>query len=254
MPDLHVSALYFTITSEGIVEYRDPEPMRFENHLGEFDLSEKGLKIVPSEHFSDQQSALHAIEPFLKSWEIESDLTSNIGTIRFKFENSEVIDRDPPKLGVAITGNLQAGSAIVLGCGATITSVRSVFPDPPGNFGTSQNVEMAYRRWLGFKKNNEPLQSMAYFVLTILQENAGGSRGAARTYNIEPSVLKKTGELSSTKGDATTARKASATSIGLSSIEKQWLEESVKKLIYQMGHYVSGGLPSKLKMEDLPKL
>jgi hypothetical protein len=254
MTDLHVSTLYFKISSEGRIEYRNPKPMYFENNLGCFDLSEEELKITPCEHFQDQQSALHAVEPFLKSWEIESDLTSNIGTIRFKFERSEIIERDPPKPSETIIGQFHSNSVTVMGCDGTITSVRSTYPDPPSNFDTSQNIEIAYRRWLGFKEGKESLQSMAYFVLTILQQNFNGNKKAAGAYNIEIAVLKKIGELSSTRGDATTARKVSASFMQLSSVEMQWLEESVKKLICQMGIYVSGSTPSKLKMEGLPKL
>jgi len=254
MRDPHVTALYYQASSAGIVEYRNPAPMSFENRFGHFDLTKDSLIFRPQEHFASEQETITAIEPFLKSWEIESDLTSNIGTIRFVFQKSEVIDRDPPKPGESVKGELRGSSKIILGLKAEATLVRSKFPNPPVNFEISPSIEMAYRRWLGFKNENEPLQSMAYFVLTILLDSAGGLKPAARTYNIEQAVLRKLSEISSTKGDSNTARKASAVSDELTNKERQWVEESVKKVIYQMGVHVSGLEPPKLKMSDLPSL
>ena len=254
MRDPHVISLLYQISSEGIVEYRNPDNLLFENHLGVFNLVDDKLMFKPHEHFSTEQDALYAIEPFLKSWEMEADLTSNIGTIRFTFEKSNIIDRNPPKAGESIKGEMHSSTKIAFGLKAEITAVMSKFPNPPRNFGTSENVEMAYRRWLGYKNNSEPLQSMSYFVLTILLESAGGQKNAARSYNIDTAILRKLGELSSTKGDATTARKAGAVLNELTPQEKQWIEEAVKKMIYQMGVYVSGLIPEKLEIRDLPQI
>jgi hypothetical protein len=83
MRDPHVQIMHYTIGSGEGISYRDPEALSFSNHLGDFVLVDKALRIKPTEHFSDEGEACTAIEPFLRAWEIEADLTSNVGAIRF---------------------------------------------------------------------------------------------------------------------------------------------------------------------------
>ena len=49
-------------------------------------------------------------------------------------------------------------------------------PPEPNEFGTSQFVELAHGRWRRYTEGREPLPSMAYFIYTILQDMAGGTR------------------------------------------------------------------------------
>ena len=85
MRDPHVERLHYEIgTGEGI-SYRDPAPVEFSNKIGRFQLRDGSLLFEPIEHFSDEEQARGAVEPFLHGWEMEADLTSNVGTVRFKF-------------------------------------------------------------------------------------------------------------------------------------------------------------------------
>jgi len=58
---------------------------------------------------------------------MDADLTSNIGTIRFQFERSEIIDRDPPKPGEPVTLQAQVASMAIIGDKVTLHLQRSKY-------------------------------------------------------------------------------------------------------------------------------
>lgn len=111
-----MAAVYFQVSSAEDISYDNPEPLSFSNHLGEFCLVDGELKVVPTEHFCGGQEASPAIESFLRSWEIESDLKRNLGTIRFTYTRADVVDRNP----------LQSGDTQVLQAGGTLPFWYSV--------------------------------------------------------------------------------------------------------------------------------
>ena len=256
MRDPHVQTIYFEVGSNKEISYRNPEPISFSNHLGMFDLSDGKLRIAPTEHFPDEDEARRAVEPFLRAWEISSDLTSNIGMIRFKFDRVDVIDRNPPPPGSPIVINIRGVSSVSFAGSVSLHLTCSKYPQPPATFQATPEVQHAYRRWLGYRSGNEPLQSMAYFVLTLLESAAGSRQGAARSFQIDLPVLAMIGRLSSTKGNESTARKAGPGNQfqELSGPEKQWLEEAVRRAIYRLGEHTSGSSLTLISLRELPKL
>ncbi len=198
MRDPHVETLFYNISSNERISYKDPKPIKFNNHLAEFELADEHLVINLKEHFPDEESARKAVEHYLTSWEINADLTLEIGAIRFLFDKSKIIDRNPPKPGETITIHAKAAEYVVVGNNAKIHLQRAEYPEPPLKFSTTSTVETGYRRWIGYKEGKEPLQAMSYFVLTLIQDLASSRDDAASMYKIEKSILKKLGELSST--------------------------------------------------------
>ena len=76
MNDPHVEALHYEIgTGSDSISYGEPPAISFENQIGAFNLADGKLTIELSEHFSDEQQARQLVDPFLRSWEIETDLT-----------------------------------------------------------------------------------------------------------------------------------------------------------------------------------
>jgi hypothetical protein len=68
--------------------------------------------------------------------------------------------------------------------------------------------------------------------------------------------LYKIGELTSTRGDAMTARKAP---VGgqfreLTASESAWLEQATRRIIKRLGEHASGAALSQIEMKDLPKI
>lgn len=248
--------MHYTFAAGEGVSYRDPEPILFANHLGAFDLVDDRLRINPVERFSDEDEARCAIEPFLRAWEIAADLDSSVGQIQFEFDRADIVDHDPPPLGASRVIKLKAGSFVMTGGSVSFHVTRRKYPQPPTTFHATLEVQHAYRRWLGFRAGKEPLQAMAYFVLTLLESAVGGRPAAARLFQIDGAVLGTIGKLSSTKGDESTARKAAAGGQfqELSGAERQWLEEAIRRLIFRLGEHASGVPLSVISMTDLPNL
>lgn len=237
-----MAAVYFRVSSSEDISYKDPEPLSFPNHLGEFCLADGMLKIVPAEHFGNGQEASQAFDGFLRAWEIETDLKRDPGTIRFTYSHADVIDRDPPQPGepqVIHAGGICSGIAIGASFHAHVVLGR--YPQPPERFSASEYAQHAYRRWLGYRRGNEPLQAMAYFILTLLERQAGNRAEACVQFMIDRAVLNRVGDLSSEKGSALTARKAKSTDFDeLSHLDQEWLEGAVKRLIFRLGEQASG--------------
>jgi hypothetical protein len=137
-----------------------------------------------------------------------------------------------------------------------VTTTR--YPDPPGNFVLSPEVETMWVRFLGYHAGREPLASMGYFCLTVVGESAGGRRLASRQYSIAEDVLRKLGELTSTVGSEKTARKLPPPSRRRvhTGQEIAWIEAAVKALIRRMGEYASDRTRAwpRVTMTQLPQL
>jgi hypothetical protein len=257
MRDPHVEAVYYEVgTGEGI-SFGDPPDIRISNHLGAFEVSNGKLSVYPVQHFPSGAEARAVIDPFLRAWELDSDLTRNIGSIRFKFLSVRKVDRDPPAPG---TGELSAAfegtGVLAIGGNVSVHITQNTYPAPPTDFRTTPEVELAYGRWRAFREGREPLQSMAYAVLTLMESMAGGRKQAASTLQVDARTLETIGRLSSTKGDAATIRKfgKGLQLQDLSGGESSWLEAAVRRLVRRMGEHAAGVQLSRITMNDLPPL
>ena len=256
MRDPHVEAVYFKVSSGEDISYKDPEPLSFPNHLGEFRLADGMLKVVPAEHFGSGQEASQAIDGFLRAWEIEADLKRNLGTIRFTYSHADMIDRDPPPPGEPQVIHAEGiCSEIAIGASFQAHVLLGRYPEPPERFSASEYAQHAYRRWLRYRNGQEPLQAMVYFIITLMERIAGGRAKACDLFKIDMAVRNKMGDLCSERGSALTARKARSAGFDeLSPIEKNWLEQAVKRLILRLGEQASGQSLDQITMENVEQL
>jgi hypothetical protein len=177
--------------------------------------------------------------------------------IRFRFDRAEMIDRNPTPPGSSQVIQPKAASMVAVADSISVHQTFSEYPQPPARFRIIPEVQHAYRRWIGYRSGKEPLQSMAYFLLTRLEFSAGSRKKAARSFQIDFDVLDMIGKLSSIKGDESTARKADPQNPQfqeLSPFEKQWLEEAMRRVIHRWGEHASGGSLSRISLRDLPNL
>lgn len=256
MRDSHVEAVYFTVSSGEEISYKNPEPLSFQNHLGEFCLRDGLLKVVPTEHFSSGVEASQAIDGFLRAWEIESDLKCNLCTIRFTYSHADMIDRDPPPLGESqVIHAVGICSGIAIGDSFQVHVVLGRYPEPPERFSATEYAQHAYRRWLRYRNGQEPLQSMSYFIITLMERIAGSRAKACELFKVDMVVRNKMGDLCSERGSALTARKAQSAGFDdLSPIEQDWLERAVRHLILRLGEQASGQAFDQITMENVERL
>ena len=114
-----------------------------------------------------------------------------------------------------------------------------------------------YDRFQGYRLGREPLTSMVYFCVTVLEGPPRKKRRetAAKKYGIQLEVLNKLGELSSERGGQQ-ARKALGKDNDLTAQESRFLEEVIKAIIRraaEKAHAPDSDLP-EISLSDLPPI
>lgn len=256
MRDPHVRTLRYQFDHGPHVSYKDPSKVEFETEHFEGRLEDGVLIVKLTSHFDDVAEARAAVEPYLRAWELHDRLQGLGDEISFDFDDAEVIDRDPPPPGSPQVIHGKAASIGISSHSASIHVGRGSYPTPPEEFSVTPDVETMWQRYLGYQNGKEPLLSMAYFCLTVVLASAGGRRAAAKKYRIEYAVLRKFGELTSTRGDETAARKVSpgGSLTPLSPAETKWLEKALKAVIARVAEMAGGKEVDALRMSSLPNL
>ncbi|WP_374438330.1 hypothetical protein [Pseudomonas panipatensis] len=252
MRDPHVEAVYFNVGSAEDISYQNPEPLVFSHPLGKFTLADGVLKVLPAEHFGSGHEASQALEGFLRAWEIEADLKQHLGMIRFSYSHAEVIDRNPLPQGVQHVQAAGIASGLAVSDFVTCHITAGRYPSPPVCFSATEYAQYAHRRWLGYKRGQEPLLATAYFILTLLERQAGSRAQACILFKIDRDVLDRLGSWCSERGGPLSARKAKSTDFEeLTHIETDWLDRAVKRLILRLGEYASGQSLEQLTLESM---
>jgi hypothetical protein len=95
---------------------------------------------------------------------------------------------------------------------------------------------------------------MAYYCSTVITNFYGGIDGAGKALAIDKAVLKKIGELSTNRGEPSTARKMTRSLMPFATPEADWLDAAIRILIRRVGEIAAGHSPSQLTMKQLPPL
>ena len=265
MRDPHVESLRYRLKTSATTTYENPRAVKFIRDEFEYNLNDGILTCHMREHYPAVREARRVVDDFLHSWEIMVALDLEGGEMQFQFEDAHVIDRNPPPPGSSEFVHV-SGSSGVKFTGSAISELcitRRKYPDPPTNFAVTPDVEILwqrYEKYLDGKKyldGNKDLLSMAYACLTFVERKADGIRkAAAELYRIDYDILDKLGDLTSTKGDAKTARKfpKKGDLIPLSEKENKWIEAVIKILIRRTGELANIQSAQTITMTDLPKI
>ena len=278
MNDPHVETLNYTVESYGPNAWDYESAATLSHHasdIGDFLIDQGVLTVKLSTHYPDEQTARYFVDRFLKNWEIHNDLAGNYGAIRFKFTDATTIDRNPSPEGPAV--EIFAGEQLLISDSVSSHASAGRYPNPPpANFADTGNiVKDAHLRWCQYKDGKEPLRSMAYFVLTLIETEAKSTPGiggalqkAAHIFNIDESVLKKIGEISSVSGTVQIARKVDANArnqyvpgtatddeiLRINSVLEWWLEDAITKALMHLGRLSTHEVPNRLTLDDLRPL
>lgn len=257
MTDPHVVALIYRLKPSDHVSYAEPPPLVFENEIARFRLEKDQLRCEMKLHVATLEEGRALLDPILRDWEIEVELARSRGELRFSYENAEIIDRTPPTPGAirgAVMVALGANHLLMTG-NLTSHIIRRKYPDPPLGFHIMPDAESILLRFRGYKDGREPLLSMAYFCLTVVESAAGGRNrrsSAAKIFGIAENVLDKLGELTTKRGDRTIARKAHSSLQPLTGAERAWIEATIKQLVLRLCDPPSHYERKQLTMADLP--
>ena len=205
------------------------------------------------EHFSAEESARAAVQPFIDRWEFEASLRSGPGQFNLRYWQPVIIDRSPTPGAVTFTIH-----ETILVSDEVSFRVSGQYPAPPSKAPMNihdPDVRVMHSRLMGYRQGHEPLTTMSYFCLTVLEGKFGGRCEAALGCNVDLEVLGKIGHFSTKKGGPQ-ARKAEGTDTELSSQEASFLTQAIHSLIARLAQVSADAyqeLP-QITLSDFPIL
>jgi hypothetical protein len=245
MKNPHVESLVYRAESAEDIIYDNPPPVEIDMDKWEGYLENGILTCRMKTRYASISDARKEIESYLRAWEVNATLKQGKGSIKFVYQDANVVDLAPQETGCGV---VVYGKTAVMGTGTMIASVqtsRKNYPPPPKKFIVSPDVETLLGRYERYLDGKEPLQNMAYFCLTRVERIYGGQqkkgesirKAAARAMKVDFEVLDTLGKLTSERGDETTARKSLGQPSPLTGTEGAWIASVVKELIYRVGEY-----------------
>ena len=268
MNDPHVVALFYNVKPSAAVDYSEAKPLEHEEEKFKITIAnDKACFTMKKAHYATEEKAREAVEEYIQVWELDAALQEGLNAFTLEFYCSKIEDRKPSPALLMGKGKL---SATVDAPSATLraTSIKNSYPPPPSGMKIDADVQSMFDRWTGYHSEKEPLASMAYFCLTILEALANPKNGArknqkrkpfqpgpvrraaAEDYKIAVEVLSKIGELSSVKG----GRKAGG-QVDFRIPEKRFLEKAVEAMIHRLAEVADGPVSRlpKIELTDLPQ-
>lgn len=255
----HVSAVRYQFVPPDIVQYENPPPVQWETEAFCMRLEDGIARFEMKEHHCSEETARDRIDKYLREWEIKTVLEFGHPGIGFEFIEAEVIDRvSPPDLLHPVSAKFTI-SFETLGPSPVR---KEQLPDPPNDFVISADVNTMWLRYQGYRKRREPLASMAYACLTLLDSSVKASpsrrQRAADLYRIEYQILKTLGRLTSTVGDDRDARKLESGRVRRShtAAEKTWIDAAIRRVILRAAERAAKPRATRplISMSDLPEL
>jgi len=201
-------------------------PLVFDAEGVHFVLENDLLVATLSTPLPSLMQARDLVSGVLANWTLERQLVEGFADFEFAY------------LGANMTG---AVSDCKLDCpereplknqkrdqGSLIISI-SQYPNPPQIRASPELAAASVRLSRSRIGVGESIQSVAYFVLTLAERQAGNRRAAATRYAVSREVLERIGRLASTRGDFGTARKAPrGEPESLTHTERAWLDNAVR--------------------------
>ena len=250
-----VAAVIYKVRPGPYIVLDSPAPISFATSDFRIALDEGELRIDLVAPVETVEEARSLADPYVRSWEIRSGLTRGTPEVQFEYVRPEFVDLDPHGTGPDKLISVSASASVSFE--AVTQWILHDYPDAPHDFVADPDVEVMWQRYQNYRSGNEPLLSMAYFCLSNFEVLVGPSRKtAAVNGHLDPSILSKLGEFTSTGGSKLTARKIIRHFKGqaLDNKEAHWVDSCVRLLIRRLGELRAGVAMRPLSMHDLPKL
>jgi hypothetical protein len=224
MNDPHIVALNYKIEAGENTDFDSAAPIDIAVEEFSVALDKSSAKFLMKVHYAMEDEAKAAVEPFINSWHVLSDLQLCPGVFRLCYVNAEIIDRASTP-GIV---ELHARPAFYgLNVKATLSQSHSKFPEPPLRFRASELVNFLHHQYIGYRQGKMSLAAVGYFCADALEEHNA-------RYGISSKLLKRMSRLCTEKGGKN-ARKILGARQDLSSGEKIWLEQAIKTIIRRVG-------------------
>ena len=226
MNDPHVAVLIYKIEHGDSIDYSKAKPLDHEEAGFRVKITNGQVCFKFKDHYASVDEAREAIGDYIRSWEFDAGLREGPNRFKLKFDQSQIEDRNPTPGAVSIGTPIRFSFTL---SEPTVTLSPACYPPPPSGLKLIPDVQTMYDRYMGYRQGREPLTTMAYFCLTILEKN-NSRKVAAETHGIKFEVLREIGRLSTMKGGQQ-ARKESGTNNNLTAQDQRFLEEAIKAII-----------------------
>ena len=114
------------------------------------------------------------VEKYLRRWELHAALQyGGSPDVSFKYESAQVREPPRPPAGAPQGIKLSAASASLSATGATLRTTKTSYPFPPDDFALSDDVEVLWTLYDGYRQGRDRLLPMAFTCLSRLQYSAG---------------------------------------------------------------------------------
>jgi len=251
MRDPHVEALYYRLETGQQLAFSGPSPVERDADTFSLRLSDGQLVVRMKNHYATDTAARLAVEPYLRSWEIATALRHGPGAMKFVFERADVIDRDPPPPGAGVVLTPVTATITVGVMAPTVLRTVSQYPDPPDSFEASPDVVDMWERYQGYCAGEEPLPSMAKYVLTRFQQTEA-------RHTVSEKVVSKLGYLHTKVGTPRTLRKREADQEVRphTPTEIAWMEDVVRAIIRRVGEWAANPNATwpQITLKDFPPI
>ncbi len=258
MNDPHVVALNYKVRHGPEFDYSGAKSLCVRTDRFDLQLVDEKARFAMLGHHATEQEARASIDDYIRSWKLASAIEFGPNAFGLEFDWSEIEDRNPtPGVVLARPRPLRVG--VALGIPQVIVKPPA-YPSPPSkSLARSPDVESMYLRYAGHHEGREPLASMAYFCLTVLEASTGKRqkrlKAAARKYCIDQKVLTNLSRLASTKGGVG-ARKAEGRGRELTLQEQHFLQMAVRAIIRRAAEVAHdpGACLKPITLGDLPAI
>ena len=234
MNDPHVVALIYKIVHDPDTHYDNADPIEHETEDFSVKIKNEIVRFEMKKHCTSKEEAQKLIYEYIQAWEVSAGLDMELSSFRLEYEDVEMVDRNPipgaPKL---VHDRLELKDGLTIKRSYTYAH----YPSPAHEIRITPDVRRMYDRFQGYRSSKEPLASMVYFCLTVLECSIGGKNRrdeAAKHYNIERAVLDEIGRLSTKKGGEN-ARKAEGQEAEFTDQDRCFLERAINKIIRRVG-------------------
>jgi hypothetical protein len=201
-----------------------------------FKLSGTVAEFIPIRHFASADGARGALEPLLRSWELDAAIAHGPDAFTFVFREASV--RERPRQSGEIEG-LAVMGFIVKG---RLTGVFSEYPKPPREFVVDELTQALGVLFLQAKRTPVAALQLAYAMLTCVDAYFDKRTLVTKTFNISAGLLTKVQVFSSNRGEGAEVRKFSGTRVGeaVTSSERAWLFSVLELLVRRAGQLAAG--------------
>ncbi len=214
----HLKALHFVMEHSRSIEYWGARPLSLQEPAFDVSVEDGKARFTMRDQHASKEEALAAVNEYIAGWEFEAVLEHGTAQFRLKCGSAGIEDRDP-STGKVSPRPKPTRYHISVGDDVQVSLGKARYPFPPTTaFALTPDARSMHGRYLGYREGREPLASMAFFCLTVLELPWRPDRGARKRvpnhYAVDETVLRELGRLTSTRGGVG-ARKAQGRAPGV---------------------------------------